>query len=78
MALDINNIKPADMVHDWDLQWLLTLSGNKTITSYNFGDLIKLTRSEGLLYTAIDDGGTIPICVFKHTLKIPSIKCSIN
>ena len=46
-------------------------TGNKTITSHNFGDLIKLTRSEGLLYTAIDKATTIPICVFKHTLKYP-------
>lgn len=46
-------------------------TGNKTITSYNFDDLIKLTRSEGLLYTAIDSAKTIPICVFKHTLKYP-------
>ena len=46
-------------------------TGNKTITSYNFDDLIKLTRSEGLLYTAIDKATTIPICVFKHTLKYP-------
>ena len=55
--------------------WIFTMTadftGNKTITSYNFDDLIKLTRSEGLLYTAIDDGGTIPICVFKHDLKYP-------
>lgn len=46
-------------------------TGNKTITSYNFGDLIKLTRAEGLLYTAIDKATTIPTCVFKHTLKYP-------
>lgn len=55
--------------------WIFTMTadftGNKTITSYNFDDLIKLTRSEGLLYTAIDDGGTIPICVFKHDLSYP-------
>ena len=55
--------------------WIFTMTadftGNKTITAYNFDDLIKLTRSEGLLYTAIDDGGTIPICVFKHDLKYP-------
>ena len=44
-------------------------TGNKTITAYNFDNLIKLTRSEGLMYTAIDDGRTIPTCVFKHDLK---------
>ncbi len=46
-------------------------TGNKTITAYNFDDLIKLTRSEVLLYSSPDSGETILICVFKHTLKYP-------
>lgn len=55
--------------------WMFTMTadftGNKTITAYNFNDLMKLTRSEGLLYSSPDSGKTIPTCVFKHTLKYP-------
>ena len=55
--------------------WIFTMTadftGNKTITAYNFDDLIKLTRSEGLLYSSPDSGKTIPTCVFKHDLKYP-------
>ena len=55
--------------------WIFTMTadftGNKTITAYNFDDLMKLTRSEGLLYSSPDNGGTIPTCVFKHDLKYP-------
>lgn len=57
--------------HGWRFTMTADFTGNKTITAYNFDDLIKLTRSEGLLYTAIDKATTIPICVFKHTLKYP-------
>lgn len=46
-------------------------TGNKTITAYNFDDLIKLTISEALMYSSPDDPSNIPICVFKHDLKYP-------
>ena len=55
----------------WRFTMTADFTGNKTITTYNFDDLIKLTRSEGLLYSSPDNGGTIPICVFKHDLKYP-------
>ena len=48
-------------------------TGNKIITTYNFDDLMKLTRSEGLLYLSPDSYKTIPTCVFKHDLKYPAL-----
>lgn len=62
---------PVAIGDGWRFTMTADFTGNKTITSYNFDDLIKLTRSEGLLYTSIDNWKTIPICVFKHDLKYP-------
>ena len=62
---------PVAIGNGWRFSMTADFTGNKTITSYNFDDLIKLTRSEGLLYTSIDNCRTIPICVFKHDLKYP-------
>ena len=46
-------------------------TGNKTITSFNFDDIIKVTRSEGTLYASPDDAREAYICKFEHQVKYP-------
>ena len=57
--------------YGWKFIMTADFTGNKTITSYNFNDLVKLTRSEGLLYATPDDLGQYYVCMFKHDLKYP-------
>lgn len=62
---------PVKIGNGWRFTMTADFTGNNTITSYNFDDLIKLTRSEALMYSSPDDPSNIPICVFKHDLKYP-------
>ncbi len=62
---------PVAIGNGWRFTMTADFTGNKTITSYNFDNLIKLTRSEALMYSSPDDPSNIPICVFKHNLSYP-------
>ena len=62
---------PVYYGHGWKFTMTADFTGNKTITTYNFDNLIKLTRSEGLLYATPDDLGKYYVCMFKHDLKYP-------
>lgn len=46
-------------------------TGNKSITSYNFDDLIKVVRSEGSLYVSPDKPSKAYVCKFEHAVKYP-------
>lgn len=46
-------------------------TGNKTITAYNFGDLIKVVRSEGSLYVSPDKPSKAYVCKFEHAVRYP-------
>lgn len=55
----------------WKFTITADFTGNKSITSYNFDDLIKVVRSEGSLYVSPDEPSKAYVCKFEHAVKYP-------
>ena len=55
----------------WKFTITADFTGNKSITSYNFDDLIKVVRSEGSLYVSPDEPSKAYVCKFEHAVRYP-------
>ena len=66
---------PFGDIYPYGYGWKFTITadftGNKSITSYNFDDLIKVVRSEGSLYVSPDEPSKAYVCKFEHAVKYP-------
>lgn len=63
--------EPVYYGHGWKFTMTADFTGNKSITSYNFDDLIQVVRSEGSLYVSPDEPSKAYVCKFEHAVKYP-------